>query len=147
MSLRPARHEDCTALAQLNRQSDASPWSTAQFECTLAQSHNHIWLAENNNQITGFIVWQTVLDESELHLIATAPDNRRQGIASQLLNQLIQAARTQNVSRIFLEVRAGNHGAQAFYHTHGFSECGRRKHYYPLTDGSREDAVLMEKSC
>ena len=45
---------------------------------------------------------KTICDEMELHLIATAPKFRRQGVASALLAQMFQAARHQQISRIFV---------------------------------------------
>ena len=90
---------------------------------------------------------QTPFDESELHLIATEPALRRQGLATQLLNEWFQTAAAENLQRLFLEVREGNLNAQALYRKHGFAECGRRRDYYPLPEGGREDAVWMEKIC
>ena len=82
-------------------------------------------------------------DEMELHLIAAAPECRRQGIASALLRKMFQAAREACVARLFLEVRAGNAVAQALYAKHGFCTIAVRKRYY----GGTEDALIMEKIC
>ena len=84
-----------------------------------------------------------MLDETELHLIATLPEYRQQGIGSQLLNTMFQAAAQQQVVRILLEVRQSNLVAQTFYQRHGFTVCGIRKRYYE----GLEDALLMEKLC
>ena len=92
-------------------------------------------------------MWQTVFDESELHLIAVAPEYRRQGIASALLQHWQNTVQQQGATRLLLEVRASNETAQQLYRKHGFQTCGRRKNYYALPDGGSEDAVLMEKSC
>ena len=51
------------------------------------------------------------------------------------------------ITRLLLEVRAGNAAAQSLYLKYGFTEVGIRKHYYPLPEGGHEDAVLMEKPC
>ena len=85
--------------------------------------------------------------ESELHLIAAAPACRRQGIASKLLAYWFQTTSSQGVSRLLLEVRAGNAPAIGLYRKYGFIETGRRKNYYPLLEGGYEDAILMEKPC
>ena len=135
------------ALAALDAQSNPSPWSAKQFQTALSNRCDTVLVLEQAEETAGFIVWQTVLDESELHLIATAEAFRRQGVASQLLAQWFQTASAQNVQRLLLEVRAGNLAAQALYAKYGFRECGRRSGYYSLPDGSREDAVWMEKIC
>ncbi|UOO81665.1 ribosomal protein S18-alanine N-acetyltransferase [Uruburuella testudinis] len=148
MIVRTARPEDCAALAALDAQCNPSPWSAAQFQTALNNRHSCVIIMETAAQTpAGFAVWQTLFDESELHLIATAPAQRRQGVAAQLLAEWFQTALSTGVRRCFLEVRASNLAAQALYRKHGFSECGRRRDYYPLPEGGREDAVWMEKIC
>lgn len=146
MIIRTANAEDCAALAGIGRNGNPSPWSEKQFQAALASRTETVLLAEQDGNISGFIVWQSVADESELHLIATAPGYRRQGIAATLLTQWFQTAASQKITRLFLEVRAGNEAAQSLYRKYGFAECGRRKQYYSLPEGSREDAVLMDKA-
>lgn len=138
--MRSATVNDAVALAQLDAQCNPSAWTIAQF--TLACQSDNVYLLETNDgELQGLIVWQTILDEMELHLIATAPEYRRQGLASQLLTLMMQMAQSQAISRILLEVRASNVGAHALYAQHGFSEIARRKNYY----GGVEDAIIMEK--
>ena len=85
MNLRPAVLADCLTLAAIDAQGNPSPWTAQQFESAVQHHPDSVWLSQTDHQITGFIVWQTVFDESELHLIAVAPEYRRQGIASALL--------------------------------------------------------------
>ena len=148
MKIRTAALEDCPALAALDARCNPSPWSAAQFQTALHSPHDYVVVLEGAGQtLAGFAVWQTLFDESELHLIATEPALRRQGLATQLLSEWFQTAAAENLQRLFLEVREGNLNAQALYRKHGFAECGRRRDYYPLPEGSREDAVWMEKIC
>lgn len=146
MIIRPATAEDCAKLAETDRSGNPSPWSENQFRAAVAGKTETVLLAEQDKKICGLIVWQNVCGESELHLIAAAPECRRQGVASALLAQWFQTAAAQNLTRLLLEVRAGNQAAQNLYRKHGFAECGRRKDYYPLPDCGREDAVLMDKA-
>lgn len=145
MNIRPATPDDCAALAALDAQSNPAAWSQTQFSSALAQSCNRIFLAEHAGSIQGFIVWQILPDESELHLIATAPEHRRQGTASALLAHWFAAVAPQ--TRLLLEVRQSNTAAQALYTKHGFSVAGIRKNYYRTADGAGEHAVIMEKTC
>ena len=148
MKIRTAALEDCPALAALDARCNPSPWLAAQFQTALHSPHDYVVVLEGAGQtLAGFAVWQTLFDESELHLIATEPALRRQGLATQLLNEWFQTAAAENLQRLFLEVREGNLNAQALYRKHGFAECGRRRDYYPLAEGGREDAVWMEKIC
>ena len=142
--IRPAEVCDAAALAALDARSNPHPWTAAQFQAALAQPCDTVLLAEDGGgRLLGFIVWRRVADEMELHLIAAAPECRRQGIASALLRKMFQAAREACVARLCLEVRAGNAAAQALYAKHGFCTIAVRKRYY---DGT-EDALIMEKIC
>lgn len=141
-TVRSATLNDITALAALDAHCNPHPWSEKHFQAAVQSPHNTVLLAENGGILQGFIVWQQVLDEMELHLIATAPEYRRQGLAAHLLQQMFQAAEQQQVTRIFLEVRAGNTAARQLYLQNGFTQTALRPNYY-----GAEDAVLMEKIC
>lgn len=145
--IRAALAADCPRLAEIDAAGNLSPWSEQQFQTALSAKHDEVCLIEQNGTAAAFIVWQSVCGESELHLIATAPEYRRQGLAAALLEHWLEHCTKNACSRLFLEVRAGNEAAQQLYRRFGFTECGRRKNYYPLADGLREDAVLMEKIC
>lgn len=135
--LRPATHADLPSLTSLDARTNPSPWSIHHFTDAFNSPYSHIWLIQQANQTIAFAVWQTILEETELHLIVTTPEYRRQGIASQLLQHICQS----HTKRIFLEVRASNSAAQAFYHSHGFHKIGTRKGYY-----QSEDAIIMERT-
>ena len=141
MHIRPATTADIPALATLDQQTNPHPWTAKHFQAAHQPPIRTLLIAEHDQQIIGYIAWQHIQDEIELHLIATAPAHRRQGIASQLLQQLIATAR-QHRARIILEVRASNHTAQALYRKHQFAPIATRKNYY-----GNEDAVIMEKTC
>ena len=100
MNLRPAVLADCPTLAAIDAQGNPSSWTAQQFESAVQHHPDSVWLSQTNHQITGFIVWQTVFDESELHLIAVAPEYRRQGIASALLQHWQNAVQQQDATRI-----------------------------------------------
>ena len=144
--LRPATAADCEILAAIDQAGNPSPWSATQFASALADKHTSVYLAESATEILGFIVWQQLFEEAELHLIATAPAARRQGIAAALMSLWLQHSAQNGVQRLILEVRAGNEAAQALYRRYGFAESGRRPGYYRTADG-RVDAVIMEKLC
>lgn len=142
--IRVANVSDCVALAELDLHDNPSAWTVKQFQAACKSVHDSVLIHENEyGECMGFIVWQTICDEMELHLIATAPKFRRQGVASALLAQMFQAAHHQQISRILLEVRASNIVAQTLYTQFGFHEIALRKRYYNNT----EDAVIMEKIC
>lgn len=89
----------------------------------------------------GFLLATVVAGDCELHAIAVRPELRRRGWARTLLHQAFTAAQNRGATAMFLEVRAKNEAARAFYSVEGFEESGVRRHYY--ADG--EDAILMRR--
>ena len=68
------------------------------------------------------------------------PERRRQGIASALLQRLLELTKDDALRGYTLEVRVSNVGAISLYERFGFVPKGLRRGYY--TD-NREDALIM----
>jgi len=79
--------------------------------------------------LDGFACAWAVLDELHLLQIAVAPAAQRRGLASTLHAALLVAARP-HASAGWLEVRADNAPAIAFYEHHGWRRVGVRPRYY-----------------
>jgi ribosomal-protein-alanine N-acetyltransferase len=98
-------------------------------------------LEENHPpSVAGFAVFHRVLDEAELRNIATDPAYQRKGFARALLKEGIRRLKEAGARRLFLEVRASNQPALAFYASSGFRVLSRRRDYYK---DPFEDAVVM----
>jgi len=117
------------------------PWSAAEFCATLA-SPGALLITESQ----GFLLGRVVADEAEVITLATAPEARRQGIASRLLATFLRDAVARGAVATFLEVAANNAPAIALYISAGFASHGRRKGYYSAPDGSRTDALLLNRT-
>jgi ribosomal protein S18 acetylase RimI-like enzyme len=91
--------------------------------------------------LAGFACAWAVLDELHLLLIAVDRVARRQGAGAALHEGVLDACRGR-ASAGWLEVRADNLGAQAFYAHLDWLPVGRRPRYY--ADGT--DAILMRRS-
>ena len=87
-----------------------------------------------------FARWTLIpaVGEAELLRIAVDPAHRGEGLGRTLLEACQADLVAAGMTRLFLEVRASNHGAIALYRACGWKPCGHRPAYYP--DG--EDAVL-----
>lgn len=90
----------------------------------------------------GFILLQSVAEEAEILTLAVHPKARRSGLARALIEQ---AQDTLSVARVFLEVAEDNAPARALYAACGFTETGRRSAYYKRPDGSRVDALILQR--
>ncbi|MCO6552880.1 MAG: ribosomal protein S18-alanine N-acetyltransferase [Gilliamella sp.] len=124
----------------------AIPWSKQTFFSNQGERYLNFKITINN-QIVGFCICQYVADEANLFNIAIHPDFRKQGLARELLNHLIDALITIKspcpISTLWLEVRQSNTPAIKLYHTLGFNQITIRKNYYPTTNGKQEDAIIM----
>lgn len=100
---------------------------------------------EGNREAAGFTLSRQAADEEELLLIAVRPQLRRHGIASALVEKLIEDAAGRGVTRMFLEMRDGN-PAEALYRRHGFQPVGRRPNYYNRGAISGIDAITFVRN-
>jgi ribosomal-protein-alanine N-acetyltransferase len=119
-------------------------WTRSQLGGILPMAGVALILARepDSGQAIGFSLFRTVLDESELLLIAVIPSQHRRGIGRLLLDDFLDRARNDGVLRVHLEVRDGN-SAVGLYRRSGFSPVGRRRNYYHAPDGRRFDAVTL----
>jgi ribosomal-protein-alanine N-acetyltransferase len=119
-------------------------WTRSQLSGILPMHGVFLMLAcdEKTGTALGFSLFRTVVDESELLLIAVMPDHHRRGVGQLLLEDFIAQARDEQVARVHLEVRDGN-PAIAMYEAAGFSPIGRRRDYYHAKGGKRFDAITL----
>lgn len=122
-------------------------WTRSQCAGILAMAGVSLTLARlaAGGEVAGFSLVRTIAGESELLLLAVAPDQHRQGIGGTLLEDFLARARQAGASRVHLEVRDGN-GAVAMYRAAGFAAVGRRRNYYRGADGRRFDALTFAKT-
>ncbi|GGP24111.1 ribosomal protein S18-alanine N-acetyltransferase [Silvimonas iriomotensis] len=140
MKIRKLHHSDLDAVLALDSQTNPHPWALGHWHDSL---DNHTCLVmEDGGEVIAFAISSLVIDEAELLLIAVAPWLQGQGLGRQMLQALIDNLCQRNAAQLFLEVREGNTAARALYEKLGGKVSGRRKGYYPLPGGAREDAVL-----
>ena len=139
----PMAREHIAALAQLEKECFSAPWSENALMEELSNPNAVFRVALKNGQVAGYVGMLHVLDERDICNVAVFSQFRRQGIASALLQSLLDYAKEQKMALITLEVREANQGAQAFYRTMGFEFVGLRKNFY---DKPREHGVLMSRS-
>jgi ribosomal-protein-alanine N-acetyltransferase len=119
-------------------------WTRSQLSGILPMTGVFLMLAIecSTDNVVGFSLFRTVADESELLLIAVLPEEQRRGVGKLLLDDFVDRARAERVSRVHLEVREGN-PAISMYRAAGFSPVGRRRNYYHGADGKRYDAITL----
>lgn len=136
--IRAATSGDVPRIAALLYRNMPHPWTEDAVRAALSSPTSVIWVREEDGILSGALVLQVCLDEAEILTIATEKNLRRRGIGRSLIEH---ALREVGPAAVFLEVRAENTGAQAFYEALGFTPYGVRRRYYrdPV-----DDAILMK---
>lgn len=135
--------EDIDAVLAIEVRVQEFPWTRGNFSDALASGYAG-WVAREGDAIIGFAVLMRSVDEIHLLVIGIAPEVQRAGRGRALFDSVAGQARSDGLTRMLLEVRPSNVGAIAFYKSAGFVEIGRRRGYYPTSNG-REDAIVMAK--
>lgn len=138
-----AMTEDHVAqIAELERKSFADPWSEKSIASELANPLS-LWLvAEKEGKVCGYVGSQTVLGETDMMNIAVHPDDRRCGIATALIVELVKQLKGRDSHILRLEVRESNAPAIALYESMGFIQLGLRRNYYR---NPKENGLIMGK--
>lgn len=139
----PMEEKHLETIAQLEQQCFSLPWSKAMLQEQLDNNQASFLVAENpqTGEILGYSGLHVVLDEGYIDNVATAPNHRKQGVASALLSVYCRFAQ-EHLSFLTLEVRPSNLAAVALYQKHKFVQEATRKNYY---DHPKEDALIMTR--
>jgi [ribosomal protein S18]-alanine N-acetyltransferase len=137
---RPMLSSDIEQVHTLENEIFMSPWSRHSFEVEVQLPFSHSYIMQEGTTIVAYIVAWLVEDELHITNLAVHSSYRRRGIASWLLNYLIDIAMKSACKQINLEVRKSNEEAIRLYQRFGFQIIGIRKNYYTI---EHEDALLM----
>jgi [ribosomal protein S18]-alanine N-acetyltransferase len=138
VQVRRLTYSDLPSVLSIERRSFPTPWSLAMFVLELSKPSGICLAAATEEGLTGYLVCSRYADVWHLMNVAVAPETRRQGIATMLMEQLFGQAGDD--ARVTLEVRTSNEEAIAMYRRFGFRPAGHRRRYY---HDNGEDALIM----
>lgn len=130
---------DLAAVAEIEKWCFSEPWSEKSLELLLKDGNFGV-VATEDGRVAAYVGVISVPPEGEITNVATHPDFRRRGFASDVLEFLKKEAVERGIDSLYLEVRRSNASARALYEKTGFSVIGERKGFY---SNPKEDAVLM----
>ena len=132
---------DMAEVLQIEDRSFEFSWSEEDFIRCLRQRNCIGMIAEHNERVVGFMIYE--LHRNRLHVLnfAVHPDFRRRGVGSQMIRKLVSKLSPQRRSRIMLEVRETNLDAQLFFRDLGFRAVSLLRDFY---EDTTEDAYLMQ---
>lgn len=141
IALRRLELSDLDAIERIEKASYPTPWSRSMFTSELAKPSSHSVAAVTAaGELVGYLILSRYVDAWHVMNVAVAPEYRRHGIASALLERLFEITRDDARRGYTLEVRVSNAAAIRLYERFDFKPCGVRRGYY--TD-NREDALIM----
>ena len=149
VSVSPMNEHDLLEVVEIEQSSGLSLWGWNAYHAELrSENRNLMWVArladatspEEKESIAGYVVARLAAGELHVNNLAVRQNHRQKGIGTALLTRILEEAKYADAFVAFLEVRAGNASARAFYERCGFRVVGRRRNYYPEP---REDALIM----
>jgi len=143
VTIRPLGYADLPQVIAIERRAFPTPWSLAMFVLELSKPSSICLAAveadgSRTGRLVGYLICSRYADVWHLMNIAVDPPRTRRGLASRLLEQLLETAG--RGASYTLEVRPTNTAAIALYERFGFCSAGTRPRYYQDTG---EDALIM----
>ncbi|MGI6204573.1 MAG: ribosomal protein S18-alanine N-acetyltransferase [Anaerovoracaceae bacterium] len=139
--VRAAEPGDAEQIAEIDRACFAAPWSLDAFRTELERNRVAFYLVgEIGGRIAGYAGLWWLEDEGHITNVAVHPDFRGSGVATCLLDCLIDFCEKEGITAFTLEVRPSNEKAIRLYEKFAFVTIGRRRKYY---DDNGEDALIM----
>ena len=149
MLIRPATADDVPLMHALEQQSEgAAHWAEREYDALFAPDTPPrvalVAVSESGiTQLHGFVIARCAAGDWEIENVVVAGENRRCGIATELIRELLTRAHVGGATSVLLEVRESNLAARRLYERLGFSQQGRRRNYYREP---KEDALLLRIS-
>jgi len=143
--LAPLTARDAKPAAGLHARCFDTPWTPEDFRRFAKDAARTCITAWDGKRLSGFVLTSLAADEGEILSLCVAPEYRRRGIGSALLERLREALIAHGTQAFFLEVNAQNLAATRLYEKAGFRAVGKRLDYYQTSEGP-QDALIMRLS-
>ena len=122
-------------IAALEQASFTNPWSCESLTAEIANPLNltstiSLRSAAGGRVIIGYGLTRIISPEAELLRIAVAPAMRGRGVATEMLEKILQNLLTHQVEKVYLEVSEINYFAISLYKKVGFTNTAYRSNYY-----------------
>jgi ribosomal-protein-alanine N-acetyltransferase len=134
-------HADLRGVAEIEHASFGSPWRASTYGRAVTNPSHHFYVAELDGELVAYAGFWVEGSKAHIAKLAVHPDCRRRGIASMVLERLLDQARRLGLPEAYLEVRKSNQAAQELYQRFGFRFERVQPRAYP--DNSEDALVLV----
>lgn len=142
IQIRKMTTDDIKEVVLIEEECFSVPWSEQAFIDALNLPNAFYYVALSEGKAVGYCGAYGVLDEGDINQVAVTSSSRRQGIAKQLVSEMISDMAKNGFTSMTLEVRKSNESAIYLYESLGFKNEGVRKNFY---EKPTEDAIIMWK--
>lgn len=144
ISLRRASLKDLDEVFANETAAYAFNWSRQALEGSLNEQYL-FFIIELKEQNIGHLILHPILEECHLLNLCVHPKFQNCGLGKQAMRFWFELATELDFRELLLEVRESNEKAIGLYRYFGFEQIGLRKGYYPASEQSRENGVVMQK--
>lgn len=130
MIIRAMEMRDIEAVAILEAENFSEPWSANSFIEEIRKETSLYIVAYEGETLVGICGLVTSFDEGEVLNVSVAKEYRKQGIAYQMLQHLLNEGESKGIKHFTLEAREGNVPARTLYEKLGFVCEGIRPNFY-----------------
>lgn len=134
---------------ELSQQVGLSPWSRDDYLEEIDRHDSIMTIADIDSRSAGFLVGRRVPSmqrdkrlDAEIYNIGVVRGLQKRGIGGHLISNFLSECLADRVAEVWLEVRAGNAAAIAFYEKFSFEKVTVRKRFY---DNPPDDGVVMRR--
>lgn len=125
-------------ICKIDEECFKNPWTWESMVFELSHPLSVSSVVWRDGRVAAFAVGRVIADEAEVMKIATREKYRRQGIAREMMSELLEKMRGRDAVTCYLEVASHNTAAIALYESFGFEKVSVRELYY-----GDDDALAM----
>lgn len=138
--------QDLDEVLSIENSVSLTPWSSEIFFKAIRNPLTHCFVIRERESpplsVIGYICFQNIQDESELHNISVHPFHQRSGVGKRLMQFYLDFCRKKGMKVSYLEVHSLNYSALHLYQSFSYQLCGMRKKFYQ----GKFDALLMMRT-
>ena len=142
ITIRTALIDDAGGISLVEKECLSVGWSEKTVSDSIASGRYSFRVAALGSETVGSGGIMFIPPEAEITNIAVKKEHRRRGIATLILDSLLDEAFSQGCESAFLEVAKNNIPAVKLYEKSGFEPAYIRKNYYK---DPTDDAIVMKK--
>ena len=121
-------------------------WTVNNLRGEFMNEYSYLIGYYQDDKLVGYTCVRAMYEEAQVCNVAVLPEYRRQGIAKQLIEEMLRLSAEKGCQVCELEVNTENTPAVDLYKKCGFEVAGIRKNFYRRSRYNSRDAYTMTKS-